>query len=269
MLLLPLLGGYIFVRFWNHTKIHILRSDKDRLLIRASIVGLFALIIAYLVHLFFVWKFPCQVNSICISRIWREKLPFEYLDVSLIAFVIGALGWIPINLFYDENDEIERAIIEDADPFELLLKRAQEKTIPVSITMTNGKVYIGFIIHQLNPATPTSYVGLFPLQSGYREDMTKEMHLTINYSKTQKKIKGEIDDVAAKIAEIGKMSPGEQLTLSEPEHSDYMQLVEMWEKLKETSKLFELVIPTNQIASINFYDDQLQKKYFQTPPKQK
>ncbi len=268
MLLLPLLGGYIFVRFWYHTKIHILRSDKERLLIRASIVGLFALIIAYLVHLFFVWIFPCETDSICVSRLWREKIPFEYLDVSLIAFAIGALGWIPINyLFYDKDDEIDRAIKEDADPLELLLKRAQDGTIAVLLTMTNHKVYIGFITHQFNPVTPTSHIGLYPLQSGYREETTKEMHLTINCSRTHKKIGVEIENISAKISELEKMSLDEQMALCEAGHPDYMQLVEMWEKLVETTGLFELVIPTNQIASISFYDDQLHKKYFQPSPK--
>jgi hypothetical protein len=47
LLLIPLMGGYIFVRFWHYSKISILRADKDRLLIRASIAGFFSLGLAF------------------------------------------------------------------------------------------------------------------------------------------------------------------------------------------------------------------------------
>lgn len=266
MLLLPLLGGYIFVRFFNYTKIHILRSDKDRLLIRASIVGLFALVIAYAARLFFHWMFPCGNYNFCFSQWWQFNVPFEYSDVSIIAFLIGALGWIPLNRFFDEDGEIDRAIREDANPFELLLKRAQDENVQVLLSMTNHKVYVGYIIHQFNPASPTNYIGLLPMQSGYRDSTTKELFFTINYTNVYEMITGEIDDIAHRIEKIENMSPEEQAKLVESGQPDYWELTQEWERLEDTTDLFELVIPTNQIASINFYDDEIHAKYFQPSP---
>lgn len=244
-----------------------MRSDKDRLLIRASIIGLAALIIAYSVRLFFSWAFPCSNYSFCIARLWRENIPFEYSDVSFIAFWIGALGWIPFNYLYSEDYEIDRAIKEDADPFELLLKRAQDETIAVLITMTNHKVYIGHITHQFNPVTPTSYIGLSPLLSGYRDTANKQMHLTVNYSKTYKQIGEEIDQISTKLEELEKLSLEEKDELVETGHPDFWEMIHKWEELERAMGLFELVIPTNQIASICFYDDEVHKKYFPPEPK--
>lgn len=269
MLILPLLGGYIFVRFFNHTKIHILRSDKDRLIIRASIAGLCALILAYSANILFSWLFPCSNWGVCISSLWRENIPFEYSDISFLSLIIGAVAWYPLNFIYSEQYEIDRAIKEDADPLELLLKRAQDETLAVMVTMTNHKVYIGNITHQFNPATPTSYIGLFPLKSGYRDAATKEMHLTTNYSVTYKKIGKEIDRIATILPELEKMPIEELDALLKTGHPDYMQLVEMWEKLEHKISLFELVIPTNQIAAISFYDDEVHKKYFLPSPQTK
>jgi len=262
VLILPLLGGYIFVRFWHHTKIHIMRSDKDRLLIRASIIGLFTLMFAYAAHLFFAWLFPCSSYEICVSQLWREKIPFEFSDISFTAFLFGAFGWIPLNLFYSEQEEIDRAIREDADPFELLLKRSQDETIAILITMTNHKVYICHVTHQFNPVTPTSYIGLFPLKSGYRDPVTKELHITLNYSKIYSQIGEELDSISQQIDELEKMSPEKQTDLLESGNQDYYQLVAQWEELAITVGLFELVIPTNQISSIFFFDDEVHGKYF-------
>lgn len=260
MLLLPLLGGYIFVRFCNHTKIHILRSDKDRLLIRASIIGLFSLILAFAIHLLFKWLFPCSSYKICLTQIWKENIPFEYLDISLIAFFIGATFWYPFNFYYTNNYEIDRAIKEDANPLELLLKRAQDETIAVLITMVNHKVYMGLITHQFNPATPTSHIGIFPLKSGYRDVATKAVTIGVNYTTTYQSILDDIESLAEKIEVIEINS--QFATIKGNQDSDYWTLIERWEHLEDTINLFEVVIPTSQIASISYYDDEVYTKYF-------
>ena len=270
VLILPFLGGYIFVRFWNYTRYHIMRSDKDRLLIRASLTGLLTLIAAFILKLLFYWFFPCSSYSICLSDWWTKNVPFEYTDISLLAFVIGAVGWYPLNWFFPKEEQINRVIKEDADPFEILLKRARDEGIAVSITMTNDKVYIGLITHQFNPATPTSNIGLLPLQSGFRESDTKKMIFTTFYSQTYEKVIEEIDEVSAKIIDL--KAERRELTQNEDSerlvivNSELNEKIKEWEQLERTSNLFELVIPVNQIASVNFFDSKVHTKYFLPSP---
>ncbi len=266
MLLLPLLGGYIFVRHWNYTKIHVLRSDKDRLLIRASLSGLFSLMLAYSLSIVGALLFPCNEGGFCIPSLWYRFIPFEYSGVSFAAFLIAATAWYPLNHFYSLNGEIDRAIKEDLDPFELLLKRAQDEGIAVSITMGNDKIYIGLITHQFNPATPTNYIGILPLQSGYRDADTKRMNLTTDYSQAQEQITQEIDDISAKI--IGLKNERKKLleTLDKETlvtiERQLEDSIEKWEQLEKRSNLFELVLPVSQISSVNFFDVRVREKYF-------
>ncbi|MCU1438991.1 MAG: hypothetical protein JWP66_2078 [Naasia sp.] len=264
MLLLPLLGGYIFVRFWNHTRIHILRADKDRLLIRASISGLINLIIAYALSIFGAWLFPCSEYSICISRWWGQKVPFEYSGVSFAALAIGATAWKPLNYFYTRDKEIDRAIQEDANPLELMLKRAQDNGIEVLITMTNHKVYVGFITHQLEPATPTNFIGIFPVRSGYRDATTKQLFLPINYSQVYSKITEDLDSIDTKINNNQKLLDDETILVENKSmiEAEIIGFINEWHKLENITNQFEVVIPVNQIVSINFYDKAVHTKYF-------
>lgn len=265
MLLLPLLGGYIFVRFWNYTRIHVLRSDKDRLIIRASLAGLSALILAYAGGIIGTILFPCQNYSFCIAAWWNRNIPFEYSGVSVTAFMIAATAWIPLNWYFTQDREIDRAIKEDADPMELLLKRAQDDNIAVSITMNNGKIYIGFVTHKFNPATPTKSIGIFPLQSGCRESDTKRMNLTTNYSQTYEQIGKELDALSIKIEQL----ENEKQKFIEKDSAQVTDLDEKlknldseWNSLIHILDRFELTIPTSQIASISFFDKDVHAKYF-------
>jgi len=264
MLLLPLLGGYIFVRFWNYTRIHVLRSDKDRLIIRASIAGLFALFASYALSLIGANLFPCQPNGICIATWWNLTVPFEYSGISLGAFILAAVGWWPLNLFFTKEEQNDRAINEDGDPMELLLKRAQDENIAVSITMTNEKIYIGFVVHKFNPATPTNNIGIFPLQSGCREPETKRMKLTTNYSQAYEQIANEWDIITKKLLtlENEKSVKKDTDSIEKGRDQEIEKLTKESDAFSHILDRFEVVIPVKEIASISYFDSEVHRKYF-------
>ncbi len=266
MLLLPFLGGYIFVRFWNYTRIHVLRSDKDRLIIRASLAGLFALVLAYTGSIIGAILLPCQPNGYCLASWWNKNVPFEYSGVSVAAFIIAATAWYPLNWYFTQDKEIDRAINEDADPIELLLKRAQDENIAISITMNNDKIYIGFVAHQFNPATPTNSISIFPLQSGCRESDTKRMNLTTNYSHTYDQIGDELDSISKAVSQLeNERQEFARTKSSEPttEFDERLKKLDVeWDSLINILDRFEIAIPASQIASINYFDKDAHAKYF-------
>jgi len=47
VLLLPLLGGYVFITYWNHTRFSARRYSGERLLIHAALAGVFLLVVSY------------------------------------------------------------------------------------------------------------------------------------------------------------------------------------------------------------------------------
>lgn len=269
--ILPFLGGYIFVRFWNFTRINTLRADKDRTVIRSSIAGLSSVIFVYFLHIIGSYFIPCRDSGLCIPTIWKSIAPFDNLGIPIAAFLVAATAWFPLNRWwFDQEREINRAINQDADPLEMMLKRAKDESLAVSITMVNEKVYIGAVTQPFNPVTPTTNIQLVPLQSGHRDPETKEMHLTINYSKTIELITKELDTVAAKIKELegrraGSLKDDVNKDVSKIESNLENQKKE-FERLETTIGLFVLVIPVNQIASANIFDSDVHTRYFLPAP---
>lgn len=280
LLILPFLGGYIFVRFFNYFRIHTLRSDKERIVIRSSVAGLAALTAAWAFSLIGAWILPCENFSFCIPTIWGQLVPFEHSGIAVTAFIIASMSWYPLNKWkgsrlwplnhipsFDREDQINRAISDDADPLEMMLKRSKDEGCALALTMTNEKVYIGRVVHPFNPATPTTYVGLLPLQSGYRDPETKQMHLRIDYSLTMKSITEELDEIAVKIKNLETKQteyknaslPAKVRSLDEP----LSKARDSFDELKRIIGLFSLVIPVGKIASAHVFDSGVHAKYFQ------
>lgn len=256
-----------------------MRSDKERIFIRCSLAGLSALIVAWISFAIGSRIFPCSEFSFCIPTLWREFFPFEHSGIAVAALIIAATAWYPLNKWpgserrllkkipsFLEEEQINRAISEDADALEMMLKRSKDEGLAVAITMINEKVYIGRVVHPFNPATPTNSVGLLPLQSGYRDPITKKMELTVDYSLTMQGITEELDAADASIRVL------------EAKRSEYLlanlaaklPIVDVdlrnakieFEKLEKTIGLFHLVIPVSQIASAHIFDSEVHAQYF-------
>jgi hypothetical protein len=255
LLLLPLLGGYVFVRCWNFTKFYIIRSTNERLLIASSLAGIALLVASYAVHILSANLFPCSEWSFCIPTLWDKWIPIEYSGVSFGAFMIGLTACHFFNLFCSEEKQIDRVINRDAEPLELLLRRAQVEEAPVSITLESGKIYVGRVAHQFNPGTVTNYISLLPLKSGHRDPHTQAMVLDLNYQKTYTNIKREADKVIDEVIRLEM--DGENL----PRARD---LVKKWLELQNVSNRFVLVLPIKQIISANLFDSTHHDEYFET-----
>lgn len=140
LFLLPLLGGFLFLRYWNLTRYHALRAEEERLLILASIPGLITLVIS-----FSLMRTAQYLNLWpSVMEWWNAQVPFQYLGTSLFAFALGAFGWKPLNMlrWCSTDRAIERMIEHDRIPLDRLLKSAQDQGKTVSVTMSNGKVYV-------------------------------------------------------------------------------------------------------------------------------
>ncbi len=175
LLLLPLLGGYLFLRWWNPTRFHALRAEKERLLLMAALPGLASLVIAFTIIKGLEALFPCSewLRMPCFPAWWKANVPFDYLGTALLAFTLGATVWKPWNSICKRDVAIDKVIDNDKIPFEILLKKAQDQGKTVAVTMKNGKIYIGFVIHLFNPALPTNFIQILPTKSGYRNEKTR------------------------------------------------------------------------------------------------
>lgn len=276
LLLLPLLGGFIFARYWNVSRYHVLRAEKERLLIIAALAGLGWLIVAFTIVKLAGALFPCSPDFPCLHDWWVRNVPFEYSGTSLLAFALGATCWRPLNLRHKRTDAIDSVIEEDNSPLELLLKKAQDEGKTVAVTLKNSKVYIGFVIHTFNPALPTKYIQLLPTKSGYRDDKNRWFRFTTFYSKALDKIES---DYSAKLDQWDNA----QLQLEEAKHEFEKEkspeikrkikhltdavIPALDKELKQLSSVVDdlnIVLAVSEIISINIYSEYIHAQYF--PP---
>lgn len=198
LLLLPLLGGFVFIRNWYRTRWHTKRADKDRLIVHASLAGLASLAIAY-VFARLPPPFICPSDILCLPLWWDSlHFPWPHTGKAVCSFLIAALGWAPLNWFEDMwyqdkavDAEKLRIIRDYGGAFELTLYRSIEQNKLVMLTLTNDKVYIGRIAQTFIPNEKIIY--LFPTHSGYR-DSQHRLELTTSYVEAYKQI--ALDDAS-------------------------------------------------------------------------
>lgn len=269
LLLLPLLGGYIFLRYWNPTRYHALRAEKERLVILAAIPGFISLVITFSMMRVGQYLFPCKPDHFCFQTWWIRTVPFEYIGTAMSALLLAGLAWIPWNRLKKCRREVatDRMIDQDGVALDVLLKDAQKDTRAISVTMSNGKFYIGFVIHIFNPAVPTKFIKILPIKSGYRDETTKEFHPVNFYSKALDDIDTDFD---RKFAEWDAAQSQLAASTTEPKENDALQvyiqtLQDELDDLSLAAEDFGIVLPVSEIQSLNIFSEYIYQKYFARP----
>lgn len=182
LLLLPLLGGYLFISKCNKTLFDSKRHSGQRLLIESAVWGLIFLIIAHITSKILIATFPAFYEW------WKWFVPFRHSGVAFGAFLIGVFSWPIVNRFSSRRDEQKKAIEKWNDYLEIILDQALENTKQLMITLKNGKVYIGFVLWPFNPEYDRKYIFILPTVSGYRDKDTHELELTTQYTSVYKQM---------------------------------------------------------------------------------
>ena len=120
LLFLPLLGGFIFVRNWRLTRYYALRSEGHVLIFYSAAAGTCFCIIAA----FIVLYIGPQHREL--DEYWHQIIPFEHSGKAVLAFALGALSWIPLNVFSDDTKQAHRAVNRRRNPLEVLFINSME-----------------------------------------------------------------------------------------------------------------------------------------------
>lgn len=192
VLLLPLLGGYIFVSNFNLTRYKMRRQSGRKVLFDSALVGVFLLGIGVLSATGIDYVFPS------IKSYWKTFAPFDYSGASAIALAAGFLGYQLGNQIWSREYAVRKGVDDEDDYFEELIIRSLENAEQVSVTLNSGKVYVGIITCGGQHAYDRQFLRLWPMASGYRDPETKEMVLTTYYAPVYKRL--YLDEQGAPIA---------------------------------------------------------------------
>jgi hypothetical protein len=235
ILILPLLGGFVFISRWNRSRWYAVRAEKERLLFFAALAGFAWLVIAFAINVFVAPRFPCQPGGFCLPIWWSTHIPFEHSGISFSAFVLAVTMWKPLNWVRRWSRDVQTAEVvkSQGGALEQFLDTAMQRKKHVMLTLKSGKVYVGRIVSAFEPGQRDQTILVFPTLSGYRDNLKHEVSFTTNYDTVYASIRAEYAD-------------------------SYALLL----------KQFRIVVPISEILAITFFNYDIHDRYF-TPPTSK
>lgn len=179
LFLLPVLAGFKFNEVWEVTRYVAAREDGNRLYFKAAFSGF--IICLTIFAALYILIFSCSFFDPFINKLTSSSAPNAGHAVILPVLVVIALVLSPLvswplasvlNFFINENYYFAQALLRDE--FEQILVAAVDQSSLVMISMSNGKVYVGFVYSSGDPASgENKFIGIVPVSSGYRDDLHK------------------------------------------------------------------------------------------------
>ncbi|MDT7855758.1 hypothetical protein RQM47_03800 [Rubrivirga sp. S365] len=192
LLLLPALGGYLSLRFWNRTRFFLARQDGYRFVLWVALAATALLAVATLL----VAALYATGAGRSAATVWHRAVPFVHSGKAVAALGLGAIAPLLLNsvpqvvgLRFDGwNNErywARRALDVAGDELELLLFRSLEHKMLVMATLSSGKVYVGFVTRSLPPDVERRYLRVLPVASGYRDEDDQQVEFTTLYEEVR------------------------------------------------------------------------------------
>lgn len=265
---LALLGGFIFVTHLHWTRYHALRSDGFRLVFTSAI---YAAIFLFIATILSSWALSyCGGQDF--SDWWHELVPVEHSGKATIAFLMGALLWIPLNWLGEQerfprprflsalsdSASIDREVRQKRNPLEVIFHQAlRARSQLVSVSVKNGKVYIGTVTTTFNRALGMQAIKLSLSRSGHRDKDTQEMEIDINYDDARwASVKEAVrNEVRTELAQVTQEDPG-------------VDRDERWDRAnrrvseRREVRNYEIVIPIEEVQSANIFDLAIYSEHF-------
>ena len=175
----PLIGGYLFLSLCHRFRFVLRRKSGYHLLFQCAVAGAILLVatVSILEALPDAWH--TRLKSL-VSDYVQDDSTAPALLLTLIAGPLTA--WV-VNLFYDTVRASMHAVEVTNDAMEQLLVDAllYKDEHLVEITLTGGKVYVGWVLGAAGIVN-RRYIELLPLLSGYRSSDTRSISYTYNYA---------------------------------------------------------------------------------------
>lgn len=190
-----LAAGFLFVQNWNITKIMSLKEGHT--VYFASVVA--ALPLFVISNNLYISVESAEFTQDVIE--WISKLVSgviesdstaakdaanpKFLPLAIISlFAAPLLAWlanIPISI----NQKLSRFFYEeigDGEPLDSILSEATDNQLPILITLSNGKVYLGYsLVTELFGQSDSQWLHLAPWLSGYRNQYHR-LEFTTTYA---------------------------------------------------------------------------------------
>ena len=191
LLVLPLLGGFIFLHFCHRFRFRAQRSDGYRLLLESAFAATLLLCAGRLAVLL-LRSLPFGPS---LKRAWEVFASIPYLGTAVASLALGWMLALADNWLFSANKfhtkrlrrwrhplqegrrrsrlNSERArdseIVAHGNALVRLIHEAEKTSTLVSVSLGNRKWYVGYIAEAWSLDPQEVYFRLLPILSGYRE----------------------------------------------------------------------------------------------------
>ena len=208
LLLVPALGGYLFLIYFNGTRDRIGRQSGYHVVLKAAVAGAVLFAVARFGVMFLnEWMSSPEGGWLALqaqrlTRLWKAAIDVEYSGTAALSVLIGWLSPFVANLAVNRL-RVRRKIAQDVgDHIGLIVDQALRRST-IEVTLASGKVYVGMPFARTFVARgQDGDLVLVPLFSGYRDKDTQEFTPTVNYASVlaPMRAKGELDVLEFRIA---------------------------------------------------------------------
>ena len=193
-MLLPLIGGYIFLTQFIYFRFKYQKLRPQRVLFASIFTGIILVFIAYLFRIILDLINPEIIKTL---YNWLYLLPIkkvDYLWTAVFTFWFPIIGTSILNLVIG-IERVGRWIKPPAqwwvekygNELEQLFMSSVIQGKALQVTLKSRKTYIGFAPEIPEPGQ-TNYLKLTPILSGYRRENTLQMKIVTNYFVALQKI---------------------------------------------------------------------------------
>jgi len=181
LIFITLLAGYYFGANSKITRYSLSRNSGYSYYFRISFYGMIMLMLAFITFLLLKNSTGLIDEVIDLIDRYYGRFDADGFTNSQIIYT-GIVGFItlffscfhfPLNFIisksYSLSDRVYQRAIKNRD-FERLIYRAIKQSSLLQVTMSNGKVYVGYVIRTIDPEAERTELRMLPVLSGYRDD---------------------------------------------------------------------------------------------------
>ncbi len=138
-----------------------------------------------------------------------EVYAFCTANLLISLLYVSFLRWRARRKPLEDRVRALRKAVQEND-LELLLLDSYEYEFPVSVTLKNGKVYIGQVTRVAFERVEKKYFTLLPYLSGYRDPNSKRLTITTNYKSVYTRL-GSIEDCDVSPEDFAMIFPRDRI----------------------------------------------------------
>ena len=188
ILLIPALGGYLFVTRFNATRDRLHSESGYHVVFRSAVAGVVLFGIGRTLGVL-ADRFLPQDNLLRYAdALWETAFPIEYSSTVLVSVLLGWLSPWLLNPFWPRLDSRRRAAEASGDHVGLVVDQAMQTGQLIEVSLNSGKSYVGAPLSRTFVARKDDGdLVVVPILSGYRDERRRELELTVNYAPVLRK----------------------------------------------------------------------------------